>query len=156
MTSGYKNIFTISHKTRSIRNIQKYLTAACFLFSTIGLKAQNISSGALVWEVDACLDVSTGISNEATDQILSYGNERIEWRDGAGSVKATFEIIEVNGQWANVRNNGAIVYEVRCDGRPGTIQFSRAEGKHSIRIILLKPSEDPDIHRLSVSTVTTP
>jgi hypothetical protein len=136
--------------------MQKYLTAACLFFSAIGIQAQNISSGTLIWKVDASLDVSTGISNEAAEQVLSYGNERIEWRDGAGSMKATFEIIEVNGQWTNVMNNGAILYEVRSDGRLGTIQFSRADGKHSIRIILLKPSEDPDIHRLSVSTVTAP
>ena len=134
--------------------MKKYLVIVSFALTAVGLHAQNIASTTLTWKVDACLNVNTGVSTEATDQILSYGNERIEWRDETGNVKATFEIIEVNGQWTNVTDNGIMLYEVLSEGRQGTVQFSRADGKYSIRIILLKPSENPDVHRLSVSTVT--
>jgi hypothetical protein len=134
--------------------MKKYVAIAALVWIASRAYAQDITSTTLTWKVDACLDVATGISSSTSDQLVSYGKERIEWRDGTGGVKATFEIIEVNGQWTNVMNNGAILYEVRSDGRQGTIQFSRVNGIPTIQIVLLKPDDNPDIFRLSVLTLT--
>ncbi|MBT1689140.1 hypothetical protein [Dawidia soli] len=120
----------------------------------INLHAQNIASTTLTWKADAYLDINTGMARATSDQLVSYSNQRIEWHDEAGNVKATYSIIEINGQWTNVMNNGTILYEVRSEGRQGTIQFSRASGILSIQIVLLKPDENPDMFRFSVSTVT--
>jgi hypothetical protein len=135
--------------------MKRYLAIITLGLFTINIQAQNVASTTITWKVDGSLDVNAGISNATVDQLVSYGSERIEWRDGTGSVKATFEIIEVNGQWTNVMNNGAILYEVRSNGRQGTIQFSRVNGIPAIQIVLLKPDENPDVFRLSVSTLST-
>jgi hypothetical protein len=72
------------------------------------------------------------------------------------SIKYTFIVLEVNGQWSDVKNSGNVLYEVESNGRQGTVEFIRQDGTIYIRITLLKPAENPDIFRLSVSTITIP
>jgi hypothetical protein len=135
--------------------MRKYIVVIILTLAAAGLHAQNIATTTLSWKADACLDVNTGIVNAAYDQVLSYSNTRIEWRTIQGDLKRTFTILEGNGQWANVTQNGSMLYEVESDGRRGTVQLSRTAGAVSIHILLLRDDGDAEQFTLSVSTITT-
>jgi hypothetical protein len=134
--------------------MKKSLLIVALIINGFLLKAQNIATTTLVWKVDACLDVNTGVSSNAYDKVLSYSNTRIEWRSIQGDLKRTFTILDVNGQWSNVAQNGAILYEVESDGRRGTVQFSRTAGEVSIHILLLQDEGNAEQFTLSGSTIT--
>lgn len=116
-------------------------------------QAQSITSATLTWRADACLDVNTGMSSATFDQLVSYGNARIEWRSIQGDLKRTFTILEVNGQWDNVNHAGSILYEVENGGRRGTVQFSRTGGAVTIHVVLLKDEGNAEQYTLSISTI---
>lgn len=135
--------------------MKKILLVVALIIPGFLVKAQNIATTTLAWKVDACLDVNTGTSGTAYDQVLSYSNARIEWRSIQGDLKRAFTILEVNSQWANVAQNGTILYEVESEGRRGTVQFSRTAGVVSIHVLLLRDDGDAEQFTLSVPTITT-
>jgi hypothetical protein len=137
------------------KKMKKILLVVALIIPGFLVKAQNIATTPLAWKVDACLDVNTGTSGTAYDQVLSYSNTRIEWRSIQGDLKHTFTILEVNGQWSNVTQNGTTLYEVESNGRRGTVQFSRTAGAVFIHVLLLKDEGNAEQFTLSVSTITT-
>jgi hypothetical protein len=135
--------------------MKKYIAVLILTLAATGLHAQNIATTTLSWKADACLDVNTGVVSTIYDQVLSYSNTRIEWRTIQGDLKRTFTILEVNGQWSNAAQNGAILYEVESDGRRGTVKFSRTAGATSIHVLLLRDDGNAEQFTLSISTITT-
>lgn len=124
------------------------LTAAHALFS------QNIVNHTVQWSVFRQLEANTGTLTDLNETIESYGSGRIEWKDRRGNIKKTFVIREVNGAWNNIQLPGTILFEVDFEGRPGTVRFSREEGKIIVQVVLLNADDNPDIYELYVSTFT--
>jgi hypothetical protein len=125
------------------------------LMSGIGLSAQNITTQTLRWNVATTQEINTGKHTESADQIVSYGNTRIEWQDPKGAVKKTFTITDINGSWTNVQSNGSVLYEVSIGEQQGTVTFIRTSGELTVRIILLKGEEDADLYEMSITDITT-
>jgi hypothetical protein len=134
--------------------MKNYLIIIVLVIPTFALKAQNIETSTLRWKIETCLDVNTGTLNTAFDQLISYGNGRIEWRSIQGDLKRTFSILETNGQWLNVAQNGSILFEIESDGRRGTVQFIRSGGTITIQVILLREEGNAEQFTLTASSTT--
>jgi hypothetical protein len=118
----------------------------------IGLRAQNITTQTIRWQINQTQEVNAGKISEDPDQIVSYGTTKIEWQNSQGIVKKTFTISETNGSWTNVQNNGSILYEVSAGEQLGTVRIFRNSSELTIRITMIKGDDvDPDFYEMSVT-----
>src|SRR5687768_678207 len=128
--------------------MRTFILITLALLST-GLQAQNVTITTLVWSITGTQVINTGEMIESGEQLISNGNNTVEWKDSRGEVKKSFIVSEVNGAWSNVQSQGSIVYDVQCGDKPGTITFHRTAGAIMIRIMLLNGEEMPDIYEMT-------
>ncbi len=117
--------------------------------------SQNITSSDLSWSVSRIGNRAAGEFDDRGGVILSYGTERVEWRDAQGTLKQTFVIREVNGSWQDVARNGSILYEADSDGKSCTLAFQRSGNVLTVTIGILNDSDVPLIYEFTIQNVIT-
>lgn len=124
------------------------------LMAARALFSQNVVDHTVQWSVSRMVEANTGALTDVNETIESYGSSRIEWKDRRGNIKQTFVIREVNGAWTNIQSAGTILFEVDCEGRVGTVRFSRQDGEILVQVVLLKADGNPDIYELYITSFT--
>jgi hypothetical protein len=120
-------------------------------------KAQNIKTATIQWSSIKTIDVSVGdISDEATT-LVSYGTTKLEWKNDNGSVRKTFQVIEVIGDWTNVSSNGSMLYEVSDGSNTGTITFRKDSSGTKVLIVIVNgtstgPSDPAQATELTIQS----
>jgi hypothetical protein len=120
------------------------------------LHAQNITTENLMWHVSYIDDVNTGerVLSE-NEKLVTFGSDRIEWRNGDGSIKHSYTINNVGGSWSNVSNNGSIVYQFTNGDQLGTVTFERIKNEITVRVLLGKDDALPEIYEIKIVKITT-
>jgi hypothetical protein len=124
------------------------------LMAVHSLFSQNVVDHTVQWSVSRMVEANTGALTDLNETIESYGSSRIEWKDRRGNIKQTFVIREVNGTWTDIQSPGNILFEVDCEGRLGTVRFSRQTEGIVVQVVLLKADDNPDIYELHVTDLT--
>jgi hypothetical protein len=120
------------------------------------LRAQNITTENLVWHVSYIDDVNAGERTQSeNEKLVTYGSDRMEWRNADGSVKYTYTINNVGGSWSNVSNNGSIVYQFKNGDQLGTVTFERVKNEIMVRMLLAKDDALPEIYEIRIVKITT-
>lgn len=117
------------------------------------LSAQNISISTIEWNSSSTLSVIPGdVSNEPTKIVSSP--TQVVWYDNSGGVLNTFTVTDIEGTWANISNNGSILFKINSGNFSGIVQFMKADGERTIRIHLVMDDESP-VYELTVSDINT-
>jgi hypothetical protein len=134
----------------------KIILSILFVFAGVSLRAQNITTDNLQWQVSYIDDVNKGerIQSE-NEKLITYGSEQIEWLNADGSIKYTYTINDIGGSWSNVSNNGSIVYQFKNGDQLGTITFERASNDITVRVLLGKDDALPEIYEIKIVKITT-
>jgi hypothetical protein len=125
-----------------------------FILASFSTMAQSITSANLSWQISREDNVSAGTFDDRGGAILSYGTIRVEWNDAKGTPMQTLTIREVNGSWANVQNNGTIVYEADSEGKPATVTFLRDDTQLRVTIAVLQDDGFPLIREFTIQNIT--
>ncbi|HYC86492.1 MAG TPA: hypothetical protein VEB86_14770 [Chryseosolibacter sp.] len=109
------------------------LFASCIMLSGAGANAQSITSGEITWQADSLTDVPSDSSYAIASQFVT-GQSSIEWIQKNGTYVREFAVVATTGEWADVSQDGEIVYSVTLNGRAGEIKVGRYAGTHRIRL----------------------
>ncbi|SKC85119.1 hypothetical protein [Ohtaekwangia koreensis] len=124
------------------------------LLLSITISAQNIVTETLTWQISQVQDVNTGESlSSENETFVSYGSQKVEWRNADG-VKHTYIVNKTNGIWTNTSQSGSMIYQVDSGDKSGTITFERAKNEITVRILLMKGDELPEIYEIKIVKVT--
>lgn len=135
---------------------RKILLSILFALTGVALRAQNITTENLAWQVSYIDDVNTGerVLSE-NEKLITYGSERIKWHNADGSIKYTYTINNVGGSWSNVSNNGSIVYQFKNGDQLGSVTFERVKNEIMVRVLLGKDDALPEIYEIKIVKITT-
>ena len=127
--------------------IKSSITIALVL-SAFLLQAQNISSSNIRWNSGA-----TKLENQTTAErtyVLTFGRERIEWKNDDGSLRASFQIVEMIGEWTDVASTGTIQCEVTDGRNSATLTITKKSSGTTISIAIA--SNPPKTYELFIET----
>lgn len=134
----------------------KILQSILFVLAGVSLHAQNITTDNLSWYISSVYDVNHGehvLSDN--EKLITYGSDRIEWHNADGSVKYTYAVNNVGGNWSNVSSNGSIVYQFTNGDQLGTVTFERTKNEIMIRLLVTKDDALPEIYEIKIEKITT-
>jgi hypothetical protein len=135
---------------------KKIFLSVLFVLAGVMLRAQNITTENLVWHVSYIDDVNTGERTQSeNEKLVTFGSDRIEWRNANGSIKHSYTINNVGGSWSNVSNNGSIVYQFTDGDQLGTVTFERIKNEIMVRVLLGKDDALPEIYEIKIVKITT-
>ncbi len=124
------------------------------LLVSITLPAQNIATETLIWQISHVQDVNTGESlSSENETLVSYGSQKVEWKNAVG-IKHTYIVNKTSGTWSNTSQSGSMIYQVDSGEKSGTITFERAKNEITVRILLLKGDELPEMYEIKIVKVT--
>lgn len=131
--------------------MRKILFTLVWLFSASMLcNAQNIATSTIKWNAGKPLDLSPGQIETATS-ITSNGASSLVWKNEDSTIRKTFQITEMIGEWSNISNDGGMRYAVTDGQFSGTISI-RKQGDE-ITILIAITSDTPETIELSIRSV---
>lgn len=134
----------------------RILLSIIFVFASVALHAQNIVTENLSWYISSMDDINNGERIAAeNEKLITYGAERIEWLNADGSIKHTYSVNNVGGNWENVSSSGSIIYQFKDGDQLGTITFERAKSEIIVRVLLGKDDALPEIYEIKIQKITT-
>ena len=135
---------------------KKIFLSVLFVLTGVALRAQNITTENLLWHVSYIDDVNIGERTQSeNEKLVTFGSDRIEWRNADGSIKHSYTINNVGGSWSNVSNNGSIVYQFTDGDQLGTVTFERIKNEIMVRVLLGKDDALPEIYEIKIVKITT-
>jgi hypothetical protein len=130
------------------------ITASLFALLLAGqAQAQNIQTTTLRWGSATTFKANVGEMVQEATTIVSYP-DRVEWKAADGSTRSTYKILETNGSWGNVGNQGQVIFEVDSQGQRGTVQFVKDETGTRVRLSVLVNGL-PEITELTIVQIET-
>jgi hypothetical protein len=127
-----------------------------FVLGGVALRAQNITTDNLQWHVSYIDDVNKGERTQSeNEKLVTYGSQKVEWKNADGSIKHTYAVNDIGGSWSNVGNNGSIVYQFKNGDQLGTVTFERSKNEIMIRVMIGKDDELPVIYEIKIEKITT-
>ena len=135
----------------------KYIpTLVVCLLVCVFCNAQNIETENLRWEASYADNVNTGERvSFNSGQLISYGAEKVEWRNEDNSIRNIFLVSKTSGSWGNVSQNGSIVYQVKDGSRMGTLAFERLTNDIIIRLVWFNDDADTEIFEIKIMAVSS-
>ena len=112
-------------------------------------QCQSIASSTISWSTTKTFNVTTGETSPESSQLISYQQSKVEWKAESGALKYSFNVTGTSGSWADVSQDGEIIYKVRNADFNGNIYFSKIGTDIRIRIII-QNGADPVVYDLTV------
>ncbi len=132
--------------------MQKVISSLIFVFvGTILCTAQNITTSSVKWNSTQTFNVSLGQWTEEVTSITSNASTNLVWKNQDGSIRKTFKIIEMIGEWDNVNTDGGVQYEITDGQFSGSISIRR-QG-NDIKILIAMASDTPDTKELTIQSL---
>lgn len=123
------------------------LLLTCFCLSS---KAQNVKTATIQWSSVRTMDINKGDSKDEATTLTNYGTTRFEWKNEDGSIRKTFQVIEVVGDWTNAALPGSLTFEVKDGTNSGTITIRKDD--QSTRALLVIVTDPPQVTELTIQS----
>jgi len=130
-----------------MKKLLPILFLTCFYLNA---KAQNVKTSTIQWSSTKTMDINKGDSNDEATTLTNYGTTRFEWKNSDGSMRKTFQIIEVVGDWTNAASNGSLTFEVTDGTNSGTITI-RKDGDNT-RALMVIVTDPPQVTELTIQS----
>ena len=128
--------------------MKKIILAVVILTGSM-LQAQaqmNMSSLETTWTSSKTFDANNGIWSEETTSLTLHGRERMVWKNANGSIRKTFLVNEIRGEWSSLETEGSVQYEITEGNTNGTITIQKnAQGTKALIVIA---SQEPQSYEL--------
>lgn len=116
-------------------------------------RAQNISSIRLSWNSVSTMIPSNGTSTNEITQLITSPSDSIKWLGQDGTIKYRLKILETNGTWSDVSQQGSIIYEVDNNGNRGVVYIERAS---TIKVrMIINTEAEPEVTELTITDIKT-
>jgi hypothetical protein len=116
-------------------------------------KAQNVTTATIAWTSNQTTDIKLGDSKDETTVLTTYGSDRIEWKNQNGSLRKSFRVLEIIGEWINVENDGSIQFKVTDMTNAGTITIRKEGG--ITKIIISLATDASQVTELTIQSSQT-
>lgn len=132
--------------------MNRFVLATLLLGLSMVVSGQDISVSDLEWSVGSYFEVQTGAMNEEVSKLITHTSSSIEWVEWDGTIKYSFQISNLRGQWLDVNRKGSITYNIKNDELEGILTI---EGMNSnwIARIMLTTDEEPIIYELTLNSM---
>ncbi|HEY3402415.1 MAG TPA: hypothetical protein VGK59_03450 [Ohtaekwangia sp.] len=130
------------------------LTLIFFSLTCFTLKAQDVNVTTIQWNISQVHNTTAGIHDGAGDKLVTYPNDRVEWRDSNNNLKFSFDISSTIGSWSNVNEGGLIHFNFQMQGQPGEVIIQRSGGTLSAEVQLYKADNNPQSYLIQISGYT--
>ncbi len=132
--------------------MKSLLLSSLFIFSITTFSwSQNVTTSTVKWNATQTFNVSLGTWTEEVTSITSNGSSSLVWKNQDGSIRKTFQIIEMIGEWGNVNMDGGVQYEITDGQFSGSISIRR-QGNDT-KILIAMASETPDTKELTIQSL---
>src|SRR5689334_21357276 len=120
-----------------------------FLVSIVSFSwAQDIITSTIKWNSTTTYNASYNNSTEEVTSLTSTASTNLIWKNEDGTIRKAFQIIEVIGEWSNVKTDGRIQYEVTDGQFSGTISIQKQDG--NTKILIAMAYDTPDTKELMI------
>ena len=114
-------------------NFRRVVFSAAFLmaiFMSVSVTcAQDISQSTLHWKALEVTDGRTAATKATTSEFISNSAKSVQWIQRKGNLKTTFNVISVEGSWADIKEVGRITYVVELNGHSCSMRFERSSSE---------------------------
>ncbi len=120
--------------------------------STSGL---DISKDNIGWNaVNAVNQSNTQDAFTYTGSFVTYGNQKMDWRQKNGSKVYSYSVSSIEGTWQNLNQDGQLVFHLQNSTVNGTATFARVSGQVTVHLKLyVKGNADTD-YVFSIGSIT--
>jgi len=146
-TNPATNSNTVSNY-KMMKNITFLL--AVLTFCIIQAKAQNVKNSTIQWSSVKTMDINKGDSKYEATTLTSYNTSSLEWKNEDGSLRKTFQIIEIVGDWSNAATPGSLTFEVKDGTNSGTITIRKDD--QNTRALLVIVTDPPQVTELTIQS----
>jgi hypothetical protein len=88
--------------------------------------SQTVQTSIIQWNVDGFADNLHRSKGNLESKFITRGDKSIRWVQKNESFAYDFQISSIEGSWVDLKKNGALIYHVIFDKKPGTIKISRS------------------------------
>ncbi|HEY8935921.1 MAG TPA: hypothetical protein VIM65_11900 [Cyclobacteriaceae bacterium] len=131
--------------------MKKFITILFLTFLCLGLKAQNVKTSTIQWSSIRTIDGSKGENKDEVTTLTNFSTTRFEWTNEDGSLRKTYQIIEVVGNWTNAATPGSLTFEVTDGTSSGTITIRKDDNQNTN--VLMVIGTDPQITELTIQSL---
>lgn len=132
--------------------MQKIIYTLALVFSATMLStAQSITTSTIKWSSTQTFNVSLGDWTEEVTSLISNASTSLVWKNQDGTIRKSFQVIEVIGEWSNVNTDGRVQYEVTDGQFSGTISI-RKQGTDT-KILIAMASDTPETKELTIQSL---
>jgi len=96
------------------------------------------------------MDINKGDSKDETTTLTNYNTTHFEWKNEDGSLRKTFQIIEVVGDWTNAASPGSLTFEVTDGTNSGTITIRKDD--QNTRALMVIVTDPPQVTELTLQS----
>ncbi len=132
-------------------------TLSIFILCLTGyfLQAQSVTTQTLRWNASGFKDLVSGETVAVASQFVTYGQQQVEWVQGNGSFISTYTITSVTGSWANVNNDGSIVYNIAGNELTGQLTFARTTTGILVQLTFTSGTTSTIQHSYTITSIDT-
>jgi len=103
------------------------------------------------WSSIKTMDVNKGSSKDEVSSLINYGTTRFEWKNQDGSIRKTFQVIEVIGDWTNAALPGNLTFEVTDGTNSGTITIRKDD--QGIKVLMVIVTDPAQVTELTIQNL---
>ena len=123
--------------------IKKSILILCVIVNCfMTVNAQNniisIEHDTIRWQVSSFYDESNHETLNETGSFILKGGLNIKWIQDADQATHDFTIVNREGNWPDLSQNGSMTFMVERNNRPGKIVFTRTSERTSIRMEFIR------------------
>jgi hypothetical protein len=132
--------------------MRKIIPILVLVFSvSILCVAQDVTIASIKWNSVQTFNTVLGMSLEEATDLITYGKAKIEWKNLDGSIRKSFQVVELVGDWIDIREVGQIVYEVKEGENSGTITLRKTPDEIIISITIV--GDDVSLTQLKIQNI---
>lgn len=111
-------------------------------------QAQDATVATVRWNAIKYFDGTAGQWISEPTSLVSQGKKKVQWFNANGTMRKSFQVIEVIGEWSNMGTDGTLQYEVTDGQTSGTITFQR--NAQEIKAFLVIGTGSPKVYELLI------
>lgn len=131
----------------------KSFIAAILIMASIGTRAQNVQVSTLNWNAEEVTEIGANKVSHVKCTFKTEGKTQVEWIQRNGNLRTVFTVVEVQGAWANVAEQGSITYVLNRNGNKCRMLMERTQDGLFVTMDFSKTGEFTSIQRFKISTI---
>lgn len=113
--------------------------------------SQSILSKTIQWNVESI--VVNGVQQQERTTVVSYGTDKLEWKNTDGSLRKKYTIVKTSDKWPDTTVDGYVRYEVTDGSESGVVMIQNRHKQIRVTIAIGRDGDTP-VYRLFIENFT--